>query len=207
MDDNEPFERFRKSVEDLWPRYKTTPTQLRVHWGNVLARYSPSVVSAALSKAVSEYPDDIAPKWKIIFGYLAGRPGSEGNRKSEFQILLDGVRRVMKEPWGVDGIMRKGVDNMTDEDVWLEWVGAQTHERELTKRPDTERCVTCARTSRGECGLGHRECFGKRIRAQEYSRWRRYLEERGDPIPPFLLDDYATTATFVEPRQPSGTLF
>lgn len=186
MDDREPFERFCESVRDMWPRCRTSPEQLEVHWGNVIARHPAGVVSAALSKCVSTFPNDTAPNWELIFGYLVRRSDHTGTGKSDFQSLLDQTRRAMKKPWGPQGIMRKGVDQMTDEDVWLERVGAQCHKRDLRDRPDTERCTTCVRTSRGECGLGHRECLSKRKRAQEYARWRNYLEERAEQIPAYL---------------------
>ncbi|KKM88734.1 hypothetical protein LCGC14_1255900 [marine sediment metagenome] len=186
--DEHPFDCFFKSVQDLWPRCKMSRDQIKVHWRNVLVHHSASVVSAALTKCVSDYPDDTAPKWKVIFGYLVGRAERTGTGKSDFQSLLDQTRRAMKKPWGPQGIMRKGVDQMTDEDVWLEWVGAQCHERYLREHPDTERCTTCVRTSHGECGLGHRECLSKRNRNHEYARWRNYIEERGDVVPAYLVD-------------------
>ncbi|KKM64114.1 hypothetical protein LCGC14_1504710 [marine sediment metagenome] len=181
------FETFKNLVESYWPRCKTTEAQLQVHWENGICYHPPGVVASALAKSLTEFPDDTAPKWKVIVGHLAGRAKRVGVGKSDFQSLLDQTRRAMKKPWGPQGIMRKGVDNMTDEDVWLEWVRAQCHERHLREHPDTERCVTCVRTSRGECGLGHRECLSKRDRAHQYARWRNYIEERGDVVPAYLV--------------------
>lgn len=181
------YDTFCKLVADYWPRCKTTDAMLRVHWENGICYHPPGVVAAALSKSLTDFPDDTAPKWKLIVGHLAGRTQRVGVGKSDFQSLLDQTRRAMKKPWGPQGIMRKGVDQMTDEDVWLEWVRAQTHEADLRNRPDTERCTTCVRTDRGDCGLGHRECFTKRKRVREYARWRNYIEERGDVVPAYLI--------------------
>lgn len=178
------FEKFCKLVADYWPHRKTTETQLRVFWENGTCNHKPGVVSAALSKALIE--SSAAPKWETIFGYLAGRMDRDRVGTSDFVILLNNVRRDMKKPWGPNGIVRKGVDNMTDEDVWLEWVRAQTHDRDLKENPDQEPCTACARTSRGDCGLGYRTCLSSRIRDREYSRWRNYIEERGEPIPAYL---------------------
>ncbi|KKM77531.1 hypothetical protein LCGC14_1369060 [marine sediment metagenome] len=185
------FAEFCQTVKDFWPRCKTTERLLQVHWENGICHHPNTVVQAALTKAISEFPDDTAPKWKVIRGYLAARSDRDGSGKSEFQILLDQVRRDMKRPYGVDGRVHKGVDNMTEEDIWLNWVRAQIHctlyDMQGRKEPDTEPCTTCERTSRGKCGLGRRACLAKRRVDQEYSKWRHYLEDRDEQVPAYLV--------------------
>ena len=177
------FEKFCKDVADLWPRCKTTPRQLQVHWNNCVCYHKPGVVSAALSKAVSEFPDDTAPKWKVIFGYLAGRSERDGVATSEFAILLDHVRHAAKKQGD------KGADNMTDEDAWLGYVRAQTfpitHDT-ITRQPkDYGPCPLCVK--RGEdCGLSRQECLARKRRDMEYRTWANYLEEHGESIPAYL---------------------
>ncbi len=177
MIDNEPFEQFCKSVNDLWPRCKTSHEQLKVHWGNVLARYRPAVVSAALTKCVSDYPDDTAPKWKVIFGYLAGRTERDGVATSEFVLLLNQSREASKG----DHVPQSG--NMSDEEAWMRWLRVLTQSVRTGLSPHHDaRCVRL----KNECELTGAECRARAQERYETSRWRQYLEEHGESIPAYL---------------------
>ncbi len=192
------FENFVEAVRDLWPRCKTTQMQLRVHWIDVIYRHSSSVVSAALSKCVSDFPDDTAPKWKVIFAYLAGKSEGKGGGKSEFELLLNQSREACKG----DAVPTSG--NLSDEDAWLRWLKVLT--QEIRTAGDGRACTRCERIGNPNCGLLESECHARTKARWETRRWCLYLEDRGDPIPHFLEEDYDPAAC-VEAKPANGRLF
>lgn len=199
------FETFCKLVADYWPRCRTTEAQLRIHWENVVCNHKPGVVSAALSKCVSEYPDDTAPKWKAIFAYLYGKSERRAGGKSEFELLLNQSRAACKG----DAVPTSG--NLSDEDAWLRWLRVLTQSTRSSMSPNHDgkcerlRKLASSRAEVHKCGLSPAECRARAEEERTTNRWRWYLDVRGDPIPVFLQDDYAKPE--VVARQPGGTLF
>jgi hypothetical protein len=205
MDDEHRFDCFYKSVQDLWPDRRFTMDQLHVHWLDICTRgYEPPVVGAALRKCVSEFPK--TPNWTFIFAELASSSKERSQGESRFQKLLEDYRL------SADQKRRE-----SNESIWARWISegirrtTHTMHYDRTKRVlvfakrKSEPCTFCLKRDGVDCGLSGSACAAKRWAAFEHWRWRRYLADRGDPVPAFLTDDGG--AAFIEPKETKATLF
>ena len=164
----EMFEDFAELVKDLWPEYVCTSEQLETIYRGLFARADRSKMGAALRWARAEEFESLRPPWKKIRAWLAehGKP-----HRNDFEILLGQVRHAAaRGGWG------DRAKNWTDEEAWLNFLGAQTvpiTHNTITKRikPDAD-------------GRLLRESARTRKMWQE--RWRQEPLDSGAPVPEWL---------------------
>jgi len=185
------FEDLFDEVVDLWPRYKTTKTELHTAVWHRLSRYTGTDRFNVLRKHRHDNPDAMRPMWATVFSMLAATTAQES--RDDFQGFLASLRTVWKR------IGTKHVDEMTDADVWYNYLEAQTypitHNTATGKpRPDLEPCTHCAALADKHpsmfraCTRMAVACDAARTRRRETEIWVRRLEEAGLAVPTYLTD-------------------
>ncbi len=79
------FQQFEQMVYALWPRFVTTPQELRAKaWGFLSCRTNDEIADA-MKRHAKEFPDGLRPNWGMIFRSVAAGSGSGQN---ELEILI-----------------------------------------------------------------------------------------------------------------------
>lgn len=158
-------------VRQLWPRYKAS---IQPMWDTRLQRYSFEDLRAALWRHRADYPDDTKPVWRTIYAALTGDGDRDGTGKSDLQILLDSVRRAI----AADPAWQKypAARSWSDSEVFENHVEANV-------RPILRDMDGSAKDDPG--GRLARSAASTRVSfVQPYIR---DLEERGEPVPAWLV--------------------
>ncbi|KKK57388.1 hypothetical protein LCGC14_3054970 [marine sediment metagenome] len=180
------FEKFCETVQDFWPRYNTSPPELHGRWVDCCTCYGETDllkhITLAFKNCKTAFPNPPGPNWENILADLRTRTAR--HRNNAFRELLEWNRlstdRSQCEP---------------DADIWARYLAEQarqiTHSRRhdrSTGRPvlvfEKRECDPC---SACECGLDELACRAERRLNELCSRWRNYIEQRGDVVPAYLV--------------------
>jgi hypothetical protein len=206
------FEKFCETVKDFWPRCKTSPPELHGRWVDCCSCYGETdilkKITLAFKNCKSVFPNPPGPNWEGILADLRTRTVRRGN--DAFRELLEETRVTYRS---------EGSGNWADEELWLRmlrsYVWPITHwirlagpigQRVIEQgERETEPCTFCLSRGLVDCGLTDIACKARRFEENERCRWRRYLEDRGETVPSYLLDSREECRA-IEP-QPSENLF
>ncbi|MCZ6654832.1 MAG: hypothetical protein O7D91_17625 [Planctomycetota bacterium] len=140
------FREFCEAVQALWPRFNTTPVELKEKaWGS-LSRFTDDEIADALKRHAKELPDNVRPNWGMIFRSVAAGSGSGRN---ELEILISQYRARSSDRhgnWHGDWCMGK-----SDHEVWQCHVQAQVRSilfifgKPRATQEDRERAIESAK--------------------------------------------------------------
>jgi hypothetical protein len=180
MNEDDRFAHFVSSVTHLWPRYKTSPEELKAAiWSRKLRHHRAEDVAQALDRHRGEEPDAAKPTWKRVIALLGGK-----TKHNDFEVLITNTRRDMiRAGWAE-------AENWSDAEVWAHIVESETwpiqHEYlACTKAPGSPRQTRLWKTRADPEGYFARLAASLRENITAY--WRRYFDEIGDTPPLFLV--------------------
>ncbi len=163
------FQEFETVVRDIWSGYRANVQPI---WNLRLSQYPFDRLIGVLNQHRADNPDEMKPLWKTIYRNLAAGDSSAG--KSDLYILLDQTRRLLRKDPACQKCQPE--NTRTDADVFENYLEANT-------RP----------TLRQMNGVPYPDPDGRRARlaaserAEIVNRYVTDLEERGDPVPAWLV--------------------
>ncbi len=118
MENRERFDAFITKVRSLWHSYRTSDDELYTRvWAPRLSKLPPDVVGQALAKHAAEYPDELRPKWAMVYKLI-------GNRASNLNSLEILIMQYRKSK---DRKVRQRFADKTDAEVWQYFIEAQIY--------------------------------------------------------------------------------